>query len=588
MSTGIPYFPITLPANSVVGRLASGPGPTEAIPFAALAAAIQVAATGSALVGFQQKGTGSVARTAQSVFYERVSVFDFLTAAQIADVRAWTFTLDCTAGIQAWINYCQTLFGVQGVMPAGGYMISARLRVSNSFRWHCEGISVTSSDSAYTTSAGAPNVLAMGAVIWQSAINTDGLLVQQTSTGTYDMVFHLENVLFIGAITIGGVGPGGATGNGITVDAGSASFGIRCVWKNVYAGNWRGYGIYLKEGYYGSSFENWGANGCSLTGVKAAGTSQGETSSVNLRCFGNGASGATEPDQAGVYWQSGGAGVSFYRTSCTSNYRVQFYMVGTVHTIVDFQSESFQANNAGDSCIIFSGCQPMLSGANFNPQTGFLGKVLNLKNTSPNGLLLGLKFQTTVDPTGYHVYEEAGSATNLYHVLSANGTIYKQIQPYSMFGAGADAFRARTATNNNAATGTIGQVVPASLAQASAVTLVSGAAKTVFNITILAGDWDVDIVVHYILNNATTTLFRSGISTTDNTLPGYAAGSGLAAGPQASVPLVVAGNSSIFSHVVGTVRANPAADTVYYIVAEATFSGTGITAFGNANIRAPR
>lgn len=42
--SGVPYFPQTLPANTVVGRLSSGAGPTEAIPFATLYAAI--AATG--------------------------------------------------------------------------------------------------------------------------------------------------------------------------------------------------------------------------------------------------------------------------------------------------------------------------------------------------------------------------------------------------------------------------------------------------------------------------------------------------------------------------------------------------------------
>ncbi len=35
--TGIPYFPQTLPGNTVIGRLESGAGPTEAIPFAVLA-----------------------------------------------------------------------------------------------------------------------------------------------------------------------------------------------------------------------------------------------------------------------------------------------------------------------------------------------------------------------------------------------------------------------------------------------------------------------------------------------------------------------------------------------------------------------
>jgi hypothetical protein len=37
---GVPYFPQTIPSGSVVGRLSSGPGPTEAIPFASLLTAL--------------------------------------------------------------------------------------------------------------------------------------------------------------------------------------------------------------------------------------------------------------------------------------------------------------------------------------------------------------------------------------------------------------------------------------------------------------------------------------------------------------------------------------------------------------------
>lgn len=61
MGTGVPYFPQTLPANTVVGRLASGAGPTEAIPLAALAALISdsvLLATGIALSSASLDFTG--------------------------------------------------------------------------------------------------------------------------------------------------------------------------------------------------------------------------------------------------------------------------------------------------------------------------------------------------------------------------------------------------------------------------------------------------------------------------------------------------------------------------------------------------
>jgi len=40
MTTGVPDFPVTLPAKTVVGRLASTAGPAEAVPIAALSAAL--------------------------------------------------------------------------------------------------------------------------------------------------------------------------------------------------------------------------------------------------------------------------------------------------------------------------------------------------------------------------------------------------------------------------------------------------------------------------------------------------------------------------------------------------------------------
>jgi hypothetical protein len=67
--------------------------------FATLA---QLAASGgSNLVGFLQAGTGAVATTVQAKLRESVSVFDFMTAAQVSDVQTRTATLDVTSAIQA-------------------------------------------------------------------------------------------------------------------------------------------------------------------------------------------------------------------------------------------------------------------------------------------------------------------------------------------------------------------------------------------------------------------------------------------------------------------------------------------------------
>lgn len=60
--TGVPYFPQTLPANSVVGRLAPNSGPTEAISFAQLSAALGIGGS-NYLLASNIAGTNTVTGT---------------------------------------------------------------------------------------------------------------------------------------------------------------------------------------------------------------------------------------------------------------------------------------------------------------------------------------------------------------------------------------------------------------------------------------------------------------------------------------------------------------------------------------------
>lgn len=84
------------------------------------------ASSGSSLVGFLQAGTGVVARTVQSKERDIVSVFDFMTAAQIADVQAGTLTLDTTAAIQAAIT-AVAVNGGSVYAPPGNYKTIATI-----------------------------------------------------------------------------------------------------------------------------------------------------------------------------------------------------------------------------------------------------------------------------------------------------------------------------------------------------------------------------------------------------------------------------------------------------------------------------
>jgi hypothetical protein len=90
-------------------------------------------------VNFLQAGTGAVTRTGQAKMRDTISVFDYMTTAQIADVQAGTLAEDVTAAIQAAIDYAHSLSlgnisvpydtirkgGATVFFPAGAYKTTA-------------------------------------------------------------------------------------------------------------------------------------------------------------------------------------------------------------------------------------------------------------------------------------------------------------------------------------------------------------------------------------------------------------------------------------------------------------------------------
>ena len=70
-------------------------------------------------VSYTEGATGSTTRTLTGKLQESVSVFDFMTAAQIADVQAGTLLLDVTAPINAAIAAADEVF-----FPEGAYYVS--------------------------------------------------------------------------------------------------------------------------------------------------------------------------------------------------------------------------------------------------------------------------------------------------------------------------------------------------------------------------------------------------------------------------------------------------------------------------------
>lgn len=88
--------------------------------------------TDSAASTYLPAGTGAVATDVQAKLRERTSVFDFMTAAEIADVQGYTLTLDVSDAIQAAIDYVATKGGGTVYFPNGFYAIGKSLSIRNS------------------------------------------------------------------------------------------------------------------------------------------------------------------------------------------------------------------------------------------------------------------------------------------------------------------------------------------------------------------------------------------------------------------------------------------------------------------------
>lgn len=105
------------------------------------------ASSGASLVGYTPAGIGAVATTVQGKLRETVSVFDFMTSAQIADVQAGTASLDVTAAVQSAINAVGSngWFGETLLFPDGHYKITAAITIDKNITLSGYGARISSS-----------------------------------------------------------------------------------------------------------------------------------------------------------------------------------------------------------------------------------------------------------------------------------------------------------------------------------------------------------------------------------------------------------------------------------------------------------
>ena len=108
---------------------------------------------GSKLVAFIQRMTGAVATWVEDKLAERISLNDFLTDAQRADIKAGTLAIDCTAAVNAWCLALRTaslgtlvtsydtiqLRGALGRVPQGKIRLDGKVTFYENTGWKGAG-----------------------------------------------------------------------------------------------------------------------------------------------------------------------------------------------------------------------------------------------------------------------------------------------------------------------------------------------------------------------------------------------------------------------------------------------------------------
>lgn len=140
-----------------------------------------------------------------------------------------------------------------------------------------------------------------------------------------------------------------------------------------------------------------------------------------------------------------------------------------------------------------------------------------------------------------------------------------------------------TATNDNAAAGSEGEYISATLTSGSAITLTTATTANVTSISLTAGDWDVTGTVAYQFGATTSyTILIHGVSTTSITIGSQ--------GTYALIltPATVPTNAADVVWTVPTVRLSLSATTTVYLITQGTFSVSTLKVYGIIRARRVR
>lgn len=151
MTTAAYKFVLKTPAGATVWTTDNLYAPEEAGVAATFDTAMRAdlasatdLAKGAGLSGYKVSDTtgfltGATARTVRKKLDDFVSVFDFMSAAQIADVRAGTGAVDVTTAVQAAIDASYTRANKTVHFPNGTYKLTSTITITQGVMLMCEG-----------------------------------------------------------------------------------------------------------------------------------------------------------------------------------------------------------------------------------------------------------------------------------------------------------------------------------------------------------------------------------------------------------------------------------------------------------------
>tara|TARA_R110000868_G_scaffold322714_1_gene583668 strand:+ start:1142 stop:3052 length:1911 start_codon:yes stop_codon:yes gene_type:complete len=531
---------------------------------------------GSSYIGFMPSGAGAVATTVQAKLRQTASVFDFMTAAQQADVIAYGYTLDVTDAINAALAACVTLH-----FPPGGYKITKSVRF------------VLGNTLAQRVVFDSAIIKATGVVT-----NYDQIVSSSGNTGLYAMLngYFGHGLTVDGVLRLQGEGIANIVGIGSSVANVSQGRGFADCFFNAWM---------FFDGCTWAIYAQTTVDGGSLSGIKF--NFLNGNGSAGFMFLGTG-NDDIEIDTARVQGQ-----IQCLNTGLSI---INFYTYGPDPSAGPLVSTGL---SVGSSCSVTithafpegNFDNPFVVSANASLKIDQLlpggGAIYTTNNAyifcNGNNPVVDVRVSRAEGTTGFVVarltqttWESSINVTCPY-ILDTTNTVKPQPFKLNVGGAAASAAGVMYA---NMTDGTwrgdwggstlvyrrvesLGALQSASVEIGASVALVTATAATVTSISLTPGDWDVAASVGFTGGATSVLSFIVGaISTTTNTLPSSYTDRVQEVYPAAFSPFA----TSSIGFAVPSVRISVSVTTTVYLVAYASFTTSTCSAFGRLNATA--